>query len=216
VSDHPRSSGEEPRIYVFLGESLHRLGRNSEAIPIFERSLAAGERQWGATSPKLVRILMGLEETLKALERYDEAESVCRRALPMVETADRTDAAYYYDFYGSLLRDLNRFDEAEHAYLHSLTLYRWAHDRDLGAGTTMNNLGTLLRYEGRFTEAERYMRRGLDLLDRNLPADDPERGIGFSNLGLLMTYTGRAAEGETFCVAPSRYIFGTEAPARRD
>ena len=198
AAGHPLSPMDECYIYGLLADAIQRLGRNSEAIPIYKRSLAAGEKQWGATSPSLVRVLMHLENALQAVERFDEAESVCRRAMPMVETEDPTYAAYYCDYYATLLRSLNRSVEAERTYLHALNLCSRAHNADVEASSILNNLGALLRHEGRLAESEQYLRRGLALLDRAVPPDDPRRGVGLSNLGLVLTSSGRAEEGETF------------------
>ncbi len=61
---------------------LRRMGRESEALPIYEKNLAVRERRFGADDPDTLASMNNLVAIYEALKRFDDAEVILNRLLP--------------------------------------------------------------------------------------------------------------------------------------
>jgi tetratricopeptide (TPR) repeat protein len=81
--------------------------------------------------------------------------------------------------------------------------------------TMLNNLATLLKAEGRLTEAETYMREALETRRRVLGDEHPDTIASLNNLGTILLAEGKPAEAETYCgeaVDAGRRVLGDAHP----
>jgi Flp pilus assembly protein TadD len=65
----------------------------------------------------------------------------------------------------------------------------------------LNNLATLYRAQGRYSEAEALTRRVLTISEGELGHDHPIVGLALNNLALLYAEQGRYGEAEPHCEA---------------
>ena len=61
-----------------------------------------------------------------------------------------------------------------------------------------NNLGLLLKVQGKFTEAEQFHRRALEGQERTLGRDHPDTLTSVGNLGSLLKAQGKFTKAEPF------------------
>lgn len=61
---------------------LRRMGRNADALPIYEKNLAVRERKFGADDPDTLASMNNLVAIYEALKRFDDAEDILNRLLP--------------------------------------------------------------------------------------------------------------------------------------
>jgi CHAT domain-containing protein len=147
--------------------------------------------------------------------RYDEAESLYKRSLAIVETVANPDQqlsiSLDLDYLASLYFYEGRYAEAEPLYKRALAIEEKAlgtNDPDLMTDITsqsvrqnvflyvngLGNLGALYYVQGRYAEAEPLDKRALAIHEKLL-GPDPNN---LNNLGTLYRVQGRYAEAEPF------------------
>ncbi|MHA2001214.1 MAG: tetratricopeptide repeat protein [Promethearchaeota archaeon] len=107
---------------------------------------------------------------------------------------------------GNLYADLNRFEEAEPAYVEALEIYRTLAGKNpetynVNVATTQNNLGILYMNLKRFEEAESAYIEALkirkELAGKNPEAYNVDVAMTQNNLGILYRQVGRYEEAES-------------------
>jgi len=97
---------------------------------------------------------------------------------------------------GRSLINQKKYADAELPLLTSLALYRKANNQS-GVGRTSFALGYSLHYGGRFVEAEKFYKEGLQLMRSNLaPSERVEIGFALNNLAELYSIQKRMGEAE--------------------
>jgi tetratricopeptide (TPR) repeat protein len=152
---------DNPDVIVKLGRILRTVGRDAEALPLFQRyhELVPGDHQG----------LAHIGSCLSALGRYDEAEKYFRQAL-----AGRADPVTHYNL-GLLMAVTGRLDQAVEQYEAAL-------EQDPGHSDARMNLATVLARRGQSDRAVRELTRVLDA--------DPENAAARANLGLVLLQQG--------------------------
>jgi tetratricopeptide (TPR) repeat protein len=153
---------ENPDVLFTLGRILRTVGRNGEALEMFQRyqQLVPGDFQ----------ALGQIGNCLAALRRFDEAESYLRRALQHLD-----DAPTHYNL-GLVMALVGRPAEAVAEYERAL-------DRDPGHVEARSNLAAMLVRQGKLDQASRQLERVL--------AMDPENANAHTNLGLVLAQRGQ-------------------------
>ena len=146
----------DPDVLAKLGRILRYLGRNEEALAVFQ--------EYAQKVPGDFQGLAQIGSCLSDLQRFDEAERYLRRALE-----GNDDALTHYNL-GVVLAATGRVEEA-------IAEYRRALARDPALDTARNNLAAALARTGRLAEAERELTRILDL--------DPDNALARANLQRL-------------------------------
>jgi tetratricopeptide (TPR) repeat protein len=154
---------DNPDVVVKLGRILRTIGRNDEALTLFER--------YHQMVPAEVQGLAHIGSALSALGRYTEAETFFRRAL-----AGRDDPVTHYNL-GLLMSLRGRPDEAIREYELAL------------AGDALHvdariNLATALARKGDVGRAVRELTTVVD--------QEPGNAAARTNLGILLIQLGRA------------------------
>src|SRR5579871_4712838 len=151
------------------GKQAFEQGRYAEAVALDRDALEAAEQKFTAESVEVAACLNDLAGVDTALGKFDEAESLYRRALNIWSKIPNSEAseAQVLSNLGVLLRSRGRYPEAETIARQSLEI----HARVFGAehpdtATTLGNLGELYSVEGRYAEAEAAFRRALAIREK--------------------------------------------------
>src|SRR5262249_6776795 len=130
------------------------------------------------------------------------AEALCRQALQLLTEADgpdHPDVANVLNTLCLILLDLARYPEAEEAARRAAGVMQ-AYDQDGVIARirvhALNTLGTVLRVQGRYAEAEPLFRAALAHGEGKLGPEDPDVLLTLNNLGVLGKYAGHFGEAE--------------------
>ena len=111
----PVNKRELWQMYTTSGKQFLRLRNHREARRMFEAALATAE-EFGPTDPRLGVALNNLARVHRARRRYDEAETLLRRALDVALKArgqEHPDTAVNMANLAGLYQTQERYDEAE-------------------------------------------------------------------------------------------------------
>ena len=90
-----------------------------------------------------------------------------------------------------------RYAEAERLHRRALAIWKALGPDNPDTATSLNNLGVLLRFQGRYYgEAEELLRRALAIREAELGPNHPDTAISLNNLALLLQAQGRYGEAE--------------------
>jgi eukaryotic-like serine/threonine-protein kinase len=190
----------EANVREMIGDTLHELGRYSEAEPALRKAL---ELRRSASSAPRLGIAKGLERlaiTLQELGQLRESESLMREALEIrrgVVPGGDPDLAGCLAQFELLLQVEGKYAEAESLGREALDIDR----QRLPAGHpdiafSLGRLGWLLQIEDKFAEAEPLCREALDIRRRNLPPAHPNIAESLNALAVVLARSGRLAEAE--------------------
>lgn len=137
-----------------------------------------------------------LADFLKIIGRYEAAETMCRRHLEIVESADeRDDEAIVLskNSLAVLFNFMGRRSEAE-SYIRSAIelaeqIYRGEEEVELAA--MFSNLGELMRVEQRFEDAEEAYSRWVEIYERHKHRHWPPFCVQLNNYALFLKETSR-------------------------
>jgi len=171
-----------------------------QAITASIKELDEGKLQSQPLVEASVRSTIG--ETLRALGRYDTAESNFRKALELRRSAlpaNHVDIASSLGSVGRTLQGQGRYDQAEPFTKEALEMRRKILppvNREIAK--SINNLAFLTSSQGKYVEAEALFRQALDVYREALPAGDQEIGTCLNNLGTVIHTQGKPAEAEPY------------------
>ena len=103
------------------------------------------------------------------------------------------------DQLGKAYESCIQYTKAEMAYKDALKLYESLHNF-LGEATSLNNLGSLYYFMGRYSEADPVYVRSLQIRETQLGADNPDTAQSLNNLAFLYNSMGRYSEAEPLFV----------------
>ena len=202
--------GEEiyGREHPKIADVLYRLaflrsaqGDQAQAARILRRVVDIQIRTYGQNSQEVVGILVDLSEILWRDKRFDEADSLLKKAENI-----------YRDIYGPLYpsiattlykrgdryRILGRFIEAEKCLLQSLAILDALPDASPGIFVgVLNALGKTYTTLARYEEAESYLKRGRDIVrtrEKEIRAENA--AVLINSLGNLCKVQGKYEEAE--------------------
>ncbi|WP_350338127.1 tetratricopeptide repeat protein [Thauera linaloolentis] len=154
-----------PELAVHLNELAlwhANQGEFDAAAALFARARALLERQHGAASLEVARVLLSQAAANEAQARYGQAE-----ALYDGTAAARLDEAQALNNLAGLHYRRRRFAEAETQYLRALALHEQAHGADSpGLLPVLENLLALYRSQRRDADARAVARRAEALRER--------------------------------------------------
>ena len=195
-SDHPLV-GET---LTSLGELTRERGELDEAEQYLTRALAIREEALGPRNVDVATTMSMLAVLRVRQTRLAEAESLYQRVLAIdALVREPNDARTLRDMRGlaAVYRAMDRKVEADS--LSRLVLQR--QEQSLGAdhpdvGSTLNNLGTLAYFDGRYAEASRYYARSRPILEKAFGRDHPQTAGVINNQGEVLWKLKRYAEAE--------------------
>jgi tetratricopeptide (TPR) repeat protein len=186
--------------FVGLGRLYKGQGNYEQALPWYERCLAATRKRLGESHSDVAQSLNNLAGLYRDQGRYTKAESLYLQALDLtkrllgeshlaVATSLNNLAALYYS--------QGRYTEAEPLYLQALDLYkRLRRESHPDFALSLQNLAELYRSQGRYTEAEPLCLQALELYKRLLGESCLAVATSLNNLAGLYQSQGRYTEAE--------------------
>ncbi|MEV6304139.1 CHAT domain-containing protein [Actinoplanes sp. NPDC051861] len=156
-------SFEQGYAYQLLGNIHRQMHRRTQAQDESERAVAILEKAHPA-SVHLGRALSDLGALLREKRRYVVAASLFERAIAILRPADDDALPAALNNYGVLKLETDDLAEAERLWRECFALYAtrpYPQSQRLMPNVT-NNLGELLRDQGRYAEAEPLLRDALD------------------------------------------------------
>jgi len=175
-------AGEPARLdLAFTLNSLGALYCNIKepwrATPLLERGLDIREQILGSKHPLITSSLDNLAEALIQQRRLDQAETLYRRSLSILET--KSDPSLLAmtrcklaDLY---FRKLRKLPHAEELYLQALLAWRRAPEHDHPQiGLTLTGLAEVYLAQGRYAEAEPLLKQALEIQEKALGPAHPQ------------------------------------------
>ncbi len=186
------------RQQLALADSLRRLGRYEEAVPLYRRAVAI-ERRPNARRPDLVsRGLIGLAQAQAELGEDAEAEAHARAALRHDVArlgADHPDVALDLEVLGANAFYKKDYSQARRLIARALAI-RSRHEGPNSPSVSDNlmMIGSIAYAEGDAAAALRYYRDRLALDERVLGHDHPDVAVSLNNIGRILMEQRRYAE----------------------
>ncbi len=174
VANSEKANGGEHRSVAealdVLALFLHNLGRQSEAEPLYKRTLKIFETTDGARSKAVAATVDGLAWICIRQSRIDDGLPLAKRALSIAEEIGDSplSMAKKYNTLGVLLKNLQRYDEAEPLLKKALKLYESneTEKNNTGTAVALHNLGLLFSETDRPEEAEAFYRRAIYMKEK--------------------------------------------------
>ena len=190
-----------------LGGALNNLaqlygdvGRDADAEPLYQRSLAIMEKAVGLDSVEIAPELSNLAALYQRQLRYAEAEPLFKRSLALREKAlgpAHPDVAQSLNNLATLYERLDRHVDSEPLFKRALAIYQKAVGPDHPAvATLVNNLGQVYKVQERYADAEPLIERSLAIREKVLGRDHPDVARSLNNLADLYQRQGRYADAE--------------------
>ncbi|MGE3182918.1 MAG: tetratricopeptide repeat protein, partial [Phycisphaerae bacterium] len=178
-----------------LASLYHYIENRTESTALYQEALALRKEYAGPNSAATARAHSYLASAYHAQARFAEAESEFRRAIEIFEqlednTSGKQWGTVYTDF-GHMLMELNRIDEAEENFKHSMAIW----ERQYGpvhtniAGT-LQNLGAARFQRGDLEGAMSFTSRALAMQREFMPHNHPSMASLINNVGALAHSTG--------------------------
>ena len=180
------------------GRALRRQGRYREAEEELRAALRLAERAYGAEGAAVAEVMNELGVLYKYTARFDEAETLYRRALRILEAhRDDFETATVWHNLGGLEHARGRPALAEPAARRAVELRTRAVGPDHPAvAADAAALAAILDQLGRVEEAEAMLCRALDVFTRLLGPDHHEVAVNANNLAALRFRRGDHGEAE--------------------
>jgi CHAT domain-containing protein/Tfp pilus assembly protein PilF len=183
-----------------LAQVYGALGRDAEAEPLYERSLAILEKSVDLDSVAIAPELNNLGALYERQQRYAEAEPLFRRALAVSEKAlppGHPDVGRALNNLATLYERQDRHADSEPLFKRALAIYEKAAGPENPAVATLaNNLGQVIKAEGRYAEAEPLIKRSLAIREKVLGRDHPDVARSLNNLADLYQREQRFSDAE--------------------
>ena len=189
-----------PTFIRSLGQWLTHYDNGQQSLSLMQRGIEFLETHPSNDPLDMSTILSNLGWALKKQGRYNEAETILRRALAIDEQTQPVDKRALAVRYNQLERCLSlqgRFAEAEPYAEKAMSLAIKAYGaEDPRSIVCVGNLGSLLCKQGKLDEAEPILCKALEMFRLYLPVDHPYIAIGQANLGDVFKEKGKLDEAE--------------------
>jgi tetratricopeptide (TPR) repeat protein/CHAT domain-containing protein len=175
-------------------------GNYGQALVEAEKLEAAVRSRLGIKHPAYGAVLTYLGMTYDKLGKYDKAEEVYRRVLPIYEKALGANHAGV----GEVLNNLavlceaqGKYAEAEQLYKRALPIYeKTLGPKDTDYANTINNLARVYDKEGRSAEAEALYKRAISIKEKFLGANHRDLAPILNNLAGAYLRAGKYSDAE--------------------
>jgi tetratricopeptide (TPR) repeat protein len=163
---------QEPDISAIM--QLMVRGDHAAALLEAQRHEAAARAQFGINHTSYANVLNTLATVYVALEKYDEAEGLYRRAMAIrakVLGEDHPDVAHTLTNLSLVYSLQRRFAEAEAVLRRALDIQtRALGESDFSVGATLNLLASACLAQGRREEADALHERGMSIINNAMNA----------------------------------------------
>jgi tetratricopeptide (TPR) repeat protein len=171
-------------------------------LPLCQELLQIAEKELSPDDSGVAASLNKLAFLYSTQGRYEEAESLYKRALAIREKTlgpDKLLVAEPLNNLAILYSYQGRYEEAESLYKRALAIYEKKLPPDHpDVAASLNNLAILYSYQGRYEEAESLYKRALSIREKALGPDHPDVAASLNNLAWLYSSHERYDEAEPF------------------
>ncbi len=204
-----------------LARAYVEQGRYDLAESLLKDGLALSRKHFGEKSRQTAGYLQKLAYLYIFLQRYDEAELLCQRALKLFKKLakgkDDHNVADCLNILGFSYERQNKHQEAERKYRASLEIFeKTPGDNNLDTATNKFNLGYLYEKQGRYKEAEELYRQTLHIQQLHLSELHPEVGKTLHHLAELASSQGKYQEAEELYQQALPILHKTLGPEHKD
>ncbi len=201
----------------YLASTRQKLGRPTDAEPLFRRALDIFDTQSGADDLKVAELHGQTLNDLAAMyaseaqrstapsviqKNFEQAEALFRRALALREERlgrDHPDVGKSLENLMFLYVDWSRWTEAEVAAQRTVSFYeRLRGPEDPQVGHFLEGLAGIYLYQGRLAEAEPVIRRVMSIMEKALGPNHPRMATQFESYAGILRKTGREADARDF------------------
>ena len=199
-----------------LAELYRAQGRHAEAEPLAKRSVAIREKASAEAEPngrsradEQPVDLLSFTDRLQQLHEAGNYPEGLRIAEQYVVAARKRHGEEHPDYvtaiswFAVLLRDANRFSEAEPWLRRALAITEKAGSDNPFVANALSNLALLLQDTNRLAEAEPLIRRAVAIDEKSLGPEHSKVAVRLGNLASLLMSTGRFAEAVPYSAARS-------------
>ena len=173
-------------------------GRDAEALPKYQESLAMHQRLFPGDHPDVATSLKNVARCLDSLGRSAEALPMMVETLAMRQRlfpGDHPDVASGMNFVAFCLDSLGRLADALPKYEEALAMRRRLFPGDHpNVAESLNNVACCLLVLGRSAEALPKAEEALAMNQRLFPSDHPEVATNLNNIASCLQFLGRTAE----------------------
>lgn len=160
-----------------LGALYCNIREPSRATPLLERGLEIREQILGSNHPLITSSLDNLADALIQQQRLDQAETIYRRSLSLLENqSEHTLLAMTSSKLADLyFRKLRKLQQAEELYWQALVAWKRAPEHDHPQiGLTLTGLAEVYLAQHRYAEAEPLLKQALEIQQTALGLDHPQ------------------------------------------
>jgi CHAT domain-containing protein len=176
--------------------TLVALDKLGDAEPLIRRIIAIDEQVQRSKGPLLAGSLASLGVILRINHRYDEAETVLRRAFALDGvTKDQRGVIALQLWQIQSANAAEKYRIIEIAEREEVAKEEAANDAPKLAYALVQ-LGDLLEKTGRYAEAEPLLRRSLAIGEKVVGTEDPRLAYIYGELGMLLNNTGHFSESQ--------------------
>lgn len=179
-------------------DALRARGDYAEAIQMARKALRTAEKAFGRDDPRTTNARSALGAAYLEVGDRAAAAPLLREAMAALERFEPENTAATACVLGDLAQAVNDRSEAERLARRALELAERVHGPDHPAtGLAVNNLGALLREQGRTEEAEPLMRRALHVRERTEGMASPLTAQSLCTLGMIAADRGDMSIAES-------------------
>ena len=195
-----QSQGETETLNRQAAE-LFQARKFSEALPLAEKALALGEKEFGPDDERVAELLNNVSLIHRAQSRFAEAEPFHKRALALQERLLGPENAAV----GKTLRLLGelhvlqkRYPEAEAVYKRAVAVMEKVRGPDhLDVVEVLNGLAIAYRMQRRFAEVDPLYQRAVAITEKTKGPDHADVAAALDRLATLHEVRGRYADADT-------------------
>jgi hypothetical protein len=156
--------------YARLAESYYDQGNYAEALALYEKILAVRESELGEDDPELIFDLNNVVRVLCVENRFDGAESYCRRIISILEMTQPEDVqklAETLNMLAQIYFQLNKFEQCQPVLDRSVRLKQQVLGEDhVDMADSYRDYARLMRKVNRTEEAEQYYNKAKAILGK--------------------------------------------------
>lgn len=172
----------------------------SEAEPLLKRALEVAER---AKLPDALFAMLSnnMGDLYSELGKYAEAQKFFERALELdrkVSGNQSRDVAAALDGLAVVFERQGKIEKANELHKQSLEIWEKIAPDSPDLGICLTNLGVLCGHQKRYSDAEKYLERALQIFEKTLGGHHPQYQESLVNLAVLYSMENKTAEAEEY------------------
>jgi tetratricopeptide (TPR) repeat protein len=189
-------------LFGSLGSLYYGKGLFEQNLEVDKFLLQVAKRLNNKDNNEVAFRLLNLGESLRALGRYEEAESYFKKALSIEEEvngADSIKVAESLNYLALAADSLGRTDDAESYQRRALEIYeaKGTDDDKHSFAKTLDNLGNICNSKGNTSDGELFHRKALQLHKESVGLEHPHALICRFNLAQTLLLKGDMSEAES-------------------